>query len=405
MLSGMVALPKCKRLHYTAASIRLRNMPYTAPIAEDGIPQMNNNQRTARRCAAGVGMAAGAVAAAAALMVSASIARADTIDELLTQSEGDMIQAADLFPGVDTSSLPAIGGVVSGLQNQGDLISQIQSIQDGLPEAIQTSAPVLDADQQLATASGDLLSSSNLFVNAIDAGDFPLFHASSLAGDLMGLEATFSFLDAELFQVIPAELDALLAPLGAEFAGAFDSDIGSTSASAAAASADAVTATDAAAATGATPADLLSEADTDLTDANTVLSGIDLTGQPSDISSIVTSEMGIIGSQVQIQDELGMFQTQIVDEQMQQLSGMPGYDLVTQATNYLLTQADQGLLNADDALLASDQALVSSISDGSGLTDADTLGGAVAMLEVIGADFIAFGDTFDAAFTPILAVF
>jgi hypothetical protein len=368
---------------------------------------MNNNQRTARRCAAGVGMAAGAVAAAA-MLASAPIARADTIDELLTQSEGDMIQAADLFSGVDMSSLPAIGGVVSGLQNQGDLISQIQSIQYGLPAAVQASPPVLDADQQLATASGDLLSSSNMFVNAIDGGDFPLFHASSLAGDLTGLEATAGLLGTELFQVVPAEFDALLTPLGAEFTSAFDSDIGSTSATSATSASTTTDATDAVtqatAPTGSTPADLLGEGQTDLTDANTVLGGIDLTGQPSDISSIVTNDMDIIGSQVQIQDELGMLQADVVDAQTQ-LSGLPGYDLVTQATNDLLTQADQSVLNADDALLSGDQALATAISSGSGLADPDLLGSALAPLGVIGADFAAFGDTFDAAFTSILAPF
>jgi hypothetical protein len=363
---------------------------------------MTRNHHTARRCAAGVSVTAGAVAAAA-MLASAPVARADTIDELLTKSEGDMTQAADLFSGVDTSSLPAIGGVVSGLQSQGDLISQIQSIQDGLPAAVQTSTQVLDADQQLATASGDLLSSSNTFVNAIDAGDFPLFHASTLPGDLTGLEATAGFLGTELFQVLPAEFDAALAPLSVEFASGIGSDAGTTGAtSASAATTDAVT--QAAAATGATPADLLGEGQTDLTDANTVLSGIDLTGQPSDILSIVTNDMDIIGSQQQIQDELGMLQTDVVDAQTQ-LSGLPGYDLVTQATNYLLTQADQSVLNADAALLSGDQALATAISSGSGLANPDLLGSALAPLGVIGADFTAFGDTFDAAFTSILAPF
>src|SRR5699024_4964610 len=134
----------------------------------------------------------------------------------------------------------------------------------------------------------------------------------------------------------------------------------------------------------ASPSELLSEGNTDLNDANTVLSGIDLSGQPSDISSIVTNEIGIIGSSMSIQGELGMFQTEIVDSQMQ-LSGMRGYDLVSQATNDLLTQADQSLLNADDAVLTSSQALASTISDGSGLTNADVLSGTEAMLQLVGA--------------------
>lgn len=75
---------------------------------------------------------------------------------------------------------------------------------------------------------------------------------------------------------------------------------------------------------------------------------------------------------------------------------------MSQATNDLLTQADSGLVNADDALLSSSQLLASAISDGSGLTDADVLSGTAAMLELVGADFGAFGTTFDAAFTPFL---
>ena len=71
---------------------------------------------------------------------------------------------------------------------------------------------------------------------------------------------------------------------------------------------------------------------------------------------------------VNLQDEL-------VDAQMQN-SSMPGYDLVTEATNALFTNADQGLLNADAAVLASDQVLADAISSGTGLTDTDTLEGA-----------------------------
>jgi hypothetical protein len=150
-----------------------------------------------------------------------------------------------------------------------------------------------------------------------------------------------------------------------------------------------------------TPAELLSEGNTDLADAVSVLDGIDLTGQSSDISSIVGNEASIAGESITIQDQLGSFQTELVDSQAQ-LAGTPGYSLVSEASNYLLTSADQGLLNADDAFLTSSQLLASTISDGSGLTDADALSGAEAMLQLLGADFSAFGTTFDAAFTPFL---
>jgi hypothetical protein len=181
---------------------------------------------------------------------------------------------------------------------------------------------------------------------------------------------------------------------GASLLAVFDPNIGTASAASAA-----DTVTDA-----TTPAQLLSEGDADLTDASAVLSGIDLSGQSSDVSSIVTSESGIIGSSLTIQDQIASFQTEIVDTQMQ-LSGTPGYDLVTQATNGLFTHADQSLLNADDSLLTSSQLLASTISDGSGLTDADMLSGTEALLQLVGADFGALGTTFDAAFTPFLELF
>ncbi len=63
------------------------------------------------------------------------------------------------------------------------------------------------------------------------------------------------------------------------------------------------------------------------------------------------------------------------------------------------------LANADEVLLTSSQVLASTISDGSGLTDADMLAGTAAMLALVGADFGAHGTSFDAAFTPFLERF
>jgi hypothetical protein len=56
--------------------------------------------------------------------------------------------------------------------------------------------------------------------------------------------------------------------------------------------------------------------------------------------------------------------------------------------------------HADEVLLTSSQVLASTISDGSGLTDADMLASTAAMLALVGADFGALGTSFDAAFTP-----
>jgi hypothetical protein len=346
-----------------------------------------------QRWVAGVGLAGGA--AAAAMMIGTPIARADTIDDFLIQAEGDMTQTATLFSGLDSSSLPALAGVVSSFQSQDELISQIQAQQDTFSEALQSSSQLIGADQQLANASGDLVAASYTFVNAVNAGDLPLSATETLSDKLTGLEAGFGFLDAELFQVLPAELNAGFATIAdggtLDFAGPAP-DLGSDPAASAASL------------TGTDPATLLSEATADLTEANTVLSGIDLTGQPSDIASLIPTSTELIGSQEMLQAGLVNFQDVIAAAEIQG-SSMPGYDLVTQATTALFASSDQDLLNADAALLASDQLLAGAISGGTGLTDADTLESAVTMLGAIGADFSAFGTSFDAAFTPFLELF
>jgi hypothetical protein len=176
----------------------------------------------------GVGLAGGAALAAA--MIGMGSAHADTLDELLIQAEGDINDAATLYSGIDPSLLPAeqaahIGNEVSALQGEAGLISQIQSQQDALPEALQGSSQLLGDDQQLATASNDLLTAMNTFVNAADAGDFATGQTTTLAGDLTGYFAKLDVAGAEVFQVLPAELNAefatVFAPIDAEFATAF----------------------------------------------------------------------------------------------------------------------------------------------------------------------------------------
>ncbi|WP_422265989.1 hypothetical protein [Mycobacterium sp.] len=116
-----------------------------------------------------MGLAGGAASAAA--MIGMGSAHADTLDELLIQAEGDINDAATPYSGLDPSLLPAeqaahVGDEVSALQGEAGLISQIQSQQDALPEALQGSSQLLGDDQQLATASNDLLTAMNTFVNA-----------------------------------------------------------------------------------------------------------------------------------------------------------------------------------------------------------------------------------------------
>jgi hypothetical protein len=345
-----------------------------------------------QRWVAGLGLASGA--AVAAVMIGTPIARADTIDDFLIQAEGDMTQTATLFSGLDSSSLPSVAGVVSDFQSQDALITQIQAQQDSFSEALQGSSQLISADQQLADASGELVAASQTFVNAINAGDLPLSATETFSDKLTGLDAAFGFLNAELFQVLPAEFTAGFDTVAD--GGTIDFTVLDPGLADAAASAAPLGSTD--------PATLLSEATADLTEANTVLSGIDLTGQPSDIASLIPTSTELIGSQEMLQAGLVNIQDVIADAQMQG-SSMPGYELVTQATTALFTSSDQDLLNADAALLASDQLLAGAISGGTGLTDADTLESAVTMLGAIGADFSALGTTFDAALTPFLELF
>lgn len=165
-----------------------------------------------RRWATGVGLASGAAVAAAMIGAAAvPAARADAIDDLLLQSEGDINDAATIYSGIDASLLPAkqaanIGGEVSALQGQADLVSQIQSQQDALPEALQSSSQLVAADNQLAAASGDLLSAVNTYVNAADAGDYST--AATLSGEVTGYFDRLDLVYAEVFQILPAELNA-----------------------------------------------------------------------------------------------------------------------------------------------------------------------------------------------------
>jgi hypothetical protein len=189
---------------------------------------MSNRRTTgqARLWAGGIGMAA--AAAAMIGVAGAPAARADAIDDLLVQSEADINDAATIYSGIDASLLPAqqaanIGGEVSALQGQADLISQIQSQQDALPEALQSGSQLVSADNQLATASGDLLSAMNTYVNDADAGDYAT--GATLSGEVTGYFDRLDFVYAEVFQVLPTELNAefatVFAPIDADFATAF----------------------------------------------------------------------------------------------------------------------------------------------------------------------------------------
>ncbi|HUB56531.1 MAG TPA: hypothetical protein VMB04_15360 [Mycobacterium sp.] len=149
------------------------------------------------------------MAAAMIGTAGAPTARADVIDDLLIQAEDDIDDAATLYSGIDPSELPAtqaanIGAVASDLQNEAGLVSQIQSQQDALSEALQTNSQLVGADNQLATASGDLLSATNAYVNDADAGDYVTGYATTLTSYFDRLDYVY----AEVFQFLPAMLNA-----------------------------------------------------------------------------------------------------------------------------------------------------------------------------------------------------
>lgn len=184
---------------------------------------MNGNPTVAhhaRQWRVGFCMAAVGVAAA---VIGVATAHADSIDQLFTQAEDDMTKAANLLlaeagdPSLSAKEASGLDSIASAAQHQGELISQIQSSQDGLPAADQTNPLLLGADQQLVQASDAFLSANNTYVDAVQAGDFPLH-----PGDFAGASAALSLAGVELFQVFPAEIDALLAPLALGVIPAFD---------------------------------------------------------------------------------------------------------------------------------------------------------------------------------------
>jgi hypothetical protein len=243
----------------------------------------------ARLWTGGIGVAA----AAAAMIGPAGVpaARADTIDELLIQAEGDTTQTGSLYGGIDPSLLDAHQAAgqamfVSDLQNEADLIAQIQTQQDALPEALQTSSQLLGADQQLATASGDLVSAMNTFVNAADAGDFATGQTPTLIGDVTGYFAKLDFVYAEVFQVLPAELNAEFTTVFAGFPNIEPITVPTDLAT----NADSAFALPAADGSLATDIGLLNSAQTDVTDAFNVLGqvpGATIPAPPADLADVI----------------------------------------------------------------------------------------------------------------------
>lgn len=158
---------------------------------------MINDRRTARRvrrCGVGFGLAAGAVMAA---MIGLPTARADDVDELLSQAAQDLTQGTQVLGDqVPVTSLDV--GAAAALATQEtiqtgpalSLLDKAETFQAGLPAADQTSPLLLDVDQQLAQAYAGLLEADQGLLAAAQAGD--------LTGGVAGLPADLAIIDANL---------------------------------------------------------------------------------------------------------------------------------------------------------------------------------------------------------------
>jgi hypothetical protein len=335
------------------------------------IGNRSNTSRT-RRWPIGVGLVGGAAVAAA--LIGTAAAHADTIDDLLIQAEGDMNDAATLYSGIDASLLPAqqaanIGEEVSALQGQAGLVSEIQSQQDALSEALQSNSQLVSADNQLASASGDLLSAVNTYVNAADAGDYAT--GASFSGEVTGYFDRLDLAGAELFQVLPAELNAEFTTLAVGFPNIEPI----TPPTDLATSASAVPAAD--------PTDLLSQATTALTDGNEVLNSIDVSGLDSTLAGTITAQVGLENHGITDIGNLATAEDAITSQD----------GAFSSLVNDLLTPVDQNINQSAEAILAADQAFDVALSSDTGGVDPTVL---VADLGLLAPDYQFLGDVINA---------
>lgn len=167
-----------------------------------------------RRRAIGVGLAGGAVVAAA--MIGVSAANADTPDDVLGQAIQDLTQGTSVLDAAPTADLGAfqaefLAHQATAATTFDPLLTQLASLEDGLSADDQTL--LATADEQFVTAAQGILSADQAFVVADQAGQ--LSGSGFLPADLPVLDA-----DLGLFT---ADFDVL----GAALVAAFDPDIGS----------------------------------------------------------------------------------------------------------------------------------------------------------------------------------
>ncbi len=319
---------------------------------------MSSNRRTAshvRRWGTGVGVAGGAVVAAA-MIGAAPTARADTstVGDVLSQATADLSQYdfSQLFNPDNPSLTGAFEVIDQGFFTAGQTFTQGFDA-DIVPAADQTNPLLLDAANELLNADQALLNSGATTPVELAANDMLVQDAAN-----------------NMSNVIFAELFA---------AGAANAEPGAASTADTASVLDMATAS--VTTTGTSPADLLSEASTDLTDANQVLGQMDVSGVPDQPALGVFVDTAITQQNVALQ-QLGTLASAE--------STISSYDngALSSLVAPLFTDIDQQWYQTSEAVLTADQALEAAVTSGSGL-DAAQFGALIPDLQLLGDAFNA----------------
>jgi hypothetical protein len=292
----------------------------------------------------------GAVLAAAAAVLGMATAGADTPDDVIGQTITELNQGNVVLDAASTADLSArqADALVEQmtLSAQTDpILLQLEALQNNLPAGDQTLLG--NVDEQLVTAAQNVVSADQAFVVADQAGE--LSSNSFLPIDLATFEADLG-LDGALLN---ADFES--------FFTLFDSGFATAGAASAAALAT------------VTPAELLSQASTDYTDANQVLAAI-----PADPDfTSFTSEI------ITQQD----FDLHDIAQLASSETALSSYDngVLTELLNPIFTSVNQGWDQASEAAVNAGQALQTAVASGSE-TAIDT-----AIYGEIGPGFDAFG--------------
>lgn len=292
--------------------------------------------------------------AAAAATVGMSTAHADTPDDVLGQAISDLNQGTALLDAAPTADLSAqqasiLSEQVALVAQEDQLITTIGTSQEGLSSADQTF--LANADEHLVTAAQNLLSADQGFVTADEAGD--LSGNGFVSADLTTVEADLGLLSADL------------RVFGATVFATFDPSIGITDAASAAA-------------TGADSADLLSEATTNLTDANQLLGQLDVSG----VNEVAFPEFVNAAT---LSQDLALQQISSLSSAESTISSYDGGVLSSLVTR-LFTDVDQQWYQASEAVLAADQGLEAAVGSDSGL-DAAQFASLIADVHFLGDAF------------------